>query len=228
MGRNSRDEAKIKVRQPIQDVIIDSKYKNIIGDMEELIKEELNVKEVKYIDDMSEYMNISYRPNYREAGKYFGSDIKAFADYLNNITSDDISKLNNGNLKIKLNENEYDVTLNLVDVRISSKDGYDVVTSDDKAIILNTDLTYDLICEGLARETVSKIQQIRKNNGYDIVDRINIYYSSNDEYAKNISNYIDFIKDETLAINVNREDNIDTEISINDYVVGVRLEVVKK
>ena len=228
MGRNSRDEAKIKVRQPIQDVIIDSKYKNIIGDMEELIKEELNVKEVKYIDDMSEYMNISYRPNYREAGKYFGSDIKAFADYLNNITSDDISKLNNGNLKIKLNENEYDVTLNLVDVRISSKDGYDVVTSDDKAIILNTDLTYDLICEGLARETVSKIQQIRKNNGYDIVDRINIYYSSNDEYAKNISNYIDFIKDETLAINVNREDNIDTEISINDYVVGVRLEFVKK
>ena len=228
MGRNSRDEAKIKVRQPIQDVIIDSKYKNIIGDMEELIKEELNVKEVKYIDDMSEYMNISYRPNYREAGKYFGSDIKAFADYLNNITSDDISKLNNGNLKINLNENEYDVTLNLVDVRISSKDGYDVVTSDDKAIILNTDLTYDLICEGLARETVSKIQQIRKNNGYDIVDRINIYYSSNDEYAKNISNYIDFIKDETLAINVNREDNIDTEISINDYVVGVRLEVVKK
>ncbi len=228
MGRNSRDEAKIKVRQPIQDVIIDSKYKNIIGDMEELIKEELNVKEVKYIDDMSEYMNISYRPNYREAGKYFGADIKAFADYLNNITSDDISKLNNGNLKIKLNENEYDVTSNLVDVRISSKDGYDVVTSNDKAIILNTDLTYDLICEGLARETVSKIQQIRKNNGYDIVDRINIYYSSNDEYAKNISNYIDFIKDETLAINVNREDEIDTEISINDYVVGIRLEVVKK
>ena len=228
MGRNSRDEAKIKVRQPIQDVIIDSKYKNIIGDMEELIKEELNVKEVKYIDDMSEYMNISYRPNYREAGKYFGADIKAFADYLNNITSDDISKLNNGNLKIKLNGNEYDVTSNLVDVRISSKDGYDVVTSDDKAIILNTDLTYDLICEGLARETVSKIQQIRKNNGYDIVDRINIYYSSNDEYANNISNYIDFIKDETLAINVNREDKIDTEISINDYVVGIRLEVVKK
>ena len=228
MGRNSRDEAKIKVRQPIQDVIIDSKYKNIIGDMEELIKEELNVKEVKYIDDMSEYMNISYRPNYREAGKYFGSDIKAFADYLNNITSDDISKLNNGNLKIKLNENEYDVTSNLVDVRISSKDGYDVVTADDKAIILNTDLTYDLICEGLARETVSKIQQIRKSNGYDIVDRINIYYSSNDEYANNISNYIDFIKDETLAINVNREDKIDTEISINDYVVGIRLEVVKK
>ncbi len=228
MGRNSRDEAKIKVRQPIQNVIIDSKYKNIIGDMEELIKEELNVKEVKYIDDMSEYMNISYRPNYREAGKYFGSDIKAFADYLNNITSDDISKLNNGNLKIKLNDNVYDVTSNLVDVRISSKDGYDVVTSDDKAIILNTDLTYDLICEGLARETVSKIQQIRKNNGYDIVDRINIYYSSNDEYAKNISNYIDFIKDETLAINVNREDNIDDKISINDYAVGIRLEVVKK
>jgi isoleucyl-tRNA synthetase len=228
MGRNSRDEAKIKVRQPIQDAIIDSKYKNIIGDMEELIKEELNVKEVKYIDDMSEYMNISYRPNYREAGKYFGSDIKAFADYLNNIKSDDISKLNNGNLKIKLNDNVYDVTSNLVDVRISSKDGYDVVTSDDKAIILNTDLTYDLICEGLARETVSKIQQIRKNNGYDIVDRINIYYSSNDEYANNISNYTDFIKDETLAININREDNIDDKISINDYVVGIRLEVVKK
>lgn len=60
------------------------------------------------------------------------------------------------------------------------------------------------------------------------MDRINIYYSSNDEYAKNISNYIDFIKDETLAINVNREDNIDDMVSINDYAVGIRLEVVKK
>lgn len=228
MGRNSREEVKLKVRQPIANVIIDSKYKNVIGDMDELIKEELNVKEIVYMDDLSEYMNVEYRPNYKVAGKYFGKNIKNFANYLLTISSSDMDKLDSGKLKVEFDGDMYDVTGDLVEVRINSKEGFDVVTSNNKVIVLNTELTYDLICEGLARETVSKVQQLRKSNGFDIADRINIYYMSNDEYADNISKFVEFIKNETLCIEMIREENINDVVDINEYKVGLRLENIRK
>ena len=227
MGRNSRENAKIKVRQPISDVIIESKYKSIIGDIDSLIKEELNVKDIIYMDDLSQYMDVSYKPNYRVAGQMFGRDIREFADYLANISASDIEKFNNGCLQIKIGDVDYDINSSIVSVKISSKEGYDVVVNDNKVIVLNTNLTPELINEGIARETISKIQQLRKSNDYDIADRINVYYSANDDYAKAISDFIDFIKKETLATSIVRVDDIDDVISINGYDVGIRLEVVK-
>ena len=228
MGRNSREEAKIKVRQPIANVILDSKYKSVIGDMDNLIMEELNVKQIIYMDDLSEYMDIVYRPNYKEAGKYFGKDIKKFSDYLSTISKEDIDKLNTGLLKVEFDGNMYDVSLNFVDVQIHSKEGYDVVTSGNKIIVLNTELTDDLIHEGLARETVSKIQQLRKSNDFDISDRIYIYYDASSEYVDAISDYMDYIKNETLCVEMIPDHDISDKVDINNYQVGIRLEVVKK
>ena len=227
MGRNSREEAKIKVRQPIQNIILDSKYKSIISDIDSLIKEELNVKEIVYMDDLSEYMNIEYKPNYRVAGQMFGKDIKEFAKYLQNISQEDIDKFNNEDLQIKINDVTYNISHDIVETRITSKEGYDVSINNNKVIILNTELTPELINEGIARETISKVQQLRKNNDYDIENRIKIYYSSNDEYTDSIKDYLEFIKKETLAIDIIKEENIDNIIDINGYKVGIRLERVK-
>jgi len=228
MGRNSREVANIKVRQPIQNVIIDSKYQKIIKDIDDLIKEELNVKEITYLDDLTEYMNIEYRPNYKEAGKYFGKNIKAFANYLLTISKEDLKKLENDSLEIELDNTNYKVSKDLVDIRINSKEGYDVATSNNKILVLNTELTDDLINEGLARETISKIQQLRKNNNFDIADRINIYYEANEEYTTRIKDYIEFIKTETLGIEIKKESNLTDIVDINDYKVGFRLEIIKK
>ena len=126
LGRNSREEAKIKVRQPIQSVLLDKKNEKIIGDMVDLIKEELNVKEVLYIEDLREYMNITYKPNFKVAGKLFGKDIKDFSKYLENICEEDIEKLSLGNLVVSLNGTEYKVTEDLVEKKIESKEGYNV------------------------------------------------------------------------------------------------------
>lgn len=226
LGRNVREEAKIKVRQPIKNVILDKKVKSKIGDVDNLIKEELNVKEVVYLDDLSEYMNIEYKPNFSVAGKVFGKDMKDFCKYLANISDNDIVKLDKGNLKIKLNDNDYDVNNDLVDIKITSKEGYDIAVDNKDLIILNTKLDDDLICEGLARETVSKIQNLRKSNGFEIMDRINIYYSSDMEYSKKINKYIDFIKNETLAIKMEKDDSIDRDTKINEYDVGIKLEKI--
>ena len=227
LGRNAREEAKIKVRQPLSSVILNDSIKSIISDIDGLIKEELNVKEIIYMKDLSEYMDIEYKPNFKVAGKIFGSNMKDFTNYLANISDNDIDKLNNGLLSIELNGTKYDINNDLVEKRINSKEGYDVAVENNNVIILNTNLTDELIGEGLARETVSKIQNMRKSNGYEIMDRINIYYTSDDEYANKISSFIDFIKKETLAVNIERIDSLGMDIDINDYKVGIKLEKVK-
>ena len=228
LGRNAREEAKIKVRQPIQNIILDKKNETIIGDIDQLIKEELNVKEIVYMEDLSEYMNIEYKPNFKVAGKLFGKDIKDFGNYLASINEEDIKLLESGNLVLTFNDTEYKVTSDLVDKRINSKEGYNVAVENNNVIILNTELSQNLLNEGLARETISKIQNLRKSNGFDIADRINIYYSSNDSYSMNIKDYLEFIREETLAINIERVSEVEDVTDINEYKVGIRLEKVEK
>ena len=224
LGRNVREEAKIKVRQPLTEVIFDSKYEDVIKDMDNLVKEELNVKKVSYEKDINKYMNIEYRPNYKVCGKILGSNIKEFGEYLKKINDKEIEDLNNGNLKINLNGTDYDINKEMIDTRISSKEGYDVAILNNKFIILNTDLNEDLINEGLARETISKIQQLRKDNDFEVTDRIKVYNDSSKEYEDSIKDYLEFIKKETLCKEFIREDNISNVIDINDYKVGIRLE----
>ena len=228
LGRNSREEAKIKVRQPIASVILDKNIKSIIGDMEDLIKEELNVKEVLYISDLSEYMNVTYKPNFRVAGKVFGKDMKEFSQYLMNICEEDLIKLSKGELVVNFNGTEYQITEDLIDKKIESKEGFNVCVNGNLVIILDLELTDDLINEGLARETISKIQNLRKNSGFDIADRINIYYSSNDLYSTKINDYVQFICDETLALIMKKVDNAGDVEKINDFEVGIKLEKIEE
>ncbi len=229
IGRNVREEVKIKVRQPIKEIIIDNKYKKLIGNLESLIKEELNVKEVNYATDLDKYMNIEYRPNYKLTGKIFGANMKDFANYLANINTKDIEKLNDNKLQININNTTYDITKEMVDVKISSKEGYDVATNNNLFIVLNTNLTKDLINEGLARETISKIQNLRKTSGFDIENRINIYMNASDEYQNNIKDYLEFIKDETLCINLVFDYKIsENKLNINEYEVYIKIEKNEK
>ena len=86
LGRNAREEEKIKVRQPISEVILDGKNKNVLGDLSDLIKEELNVKNIIFENDLSKYMNFSIRPNFKEAGKVIGAKMKDFTNYLSGLS----------------------------------------------------------------------------------------------------------------------------------------------
>ena len=127
------------------------------------------------VEDLSKYMNYFVKPNFKEVGKVFGSNIKEFASKLENITTDDILKLENGeSITMDIAGTSYDINKDMVDVRISSKEGFNVGSENNNFVILNTTLTEDLILEGLARECISKVQQLRKNSDFNIVDRINL------------------------------------------------------
>ena len=227
IGRNVREESKIKVRQPISEILLDKKKENVIGELTSLIKEELNVKEVIYTDDLSTYMNFMVKPNFKEVGKIFGKNIKEFSDKLLELSNEDINKLeNNESIKMSIDNTTYDITKDMVDIRISSKEGFKAMVVGNNFVILNTTITKELENEGLARETISKVQQLRKTMNFDITDRINMYIDATSEYKENIKDYLDMIKDETLTINVYDKDGIEDKVNINDYEVGFVLEKV--
>lgn len=227
IGRNVREESKIKVRQPISEILLDKKKEKVIGELTSLIKEELNVKEVIYTDDLSTYMNFMVKPNFKEVGKIFGKNIKEFSDKLLELSNEDINKLeNNESIKMSIDNTTYDITKDMVDIRISSKDGFKAMVVGNNFVILNTVITKELENEGLARDTISKVQQLRKTMNFDITDRINMYIDATSEYKENIKDYLDMIKDETLTINVYDKDGIEDKVNINDYEVGFVLEKV--
>ena len=136
LGRNIREDVKIKVRQPISEVLIDGKNKDLIGDLVDLIKEELNVKEVKFIKDVENYMNFTVKPNFKVVGKVFGPLIKEFQTKLEGLTAEEISTLQKGGVvNMEIGGETKEVTLNMIDIRISSKEGFNVGMENNNFII---------------------------------------------------------------------------------------------
>ena len=215
IARNLREEAKIKVRQPIQEVIIEGKYKDKIECFTSLIEEEINVKNVVFASNMDEYITVKYKPNFKEVGKLFGSNLGKFTEFLNNISKEDSEKLENGTLKIELDK-ETEILPSYVLRNIEAKEGYKAVMLNYKTVVLNTNLTNDLINEGLAREIVSKIQNLRKTLDFDISDRINIVYNSDPKVEEAIKQYEQYIKDETLSLTITKGEAKEL-VKINDY-----------
>ena len=227
LGRNAREEAKIKVRQPISEVIIDSKNKRVIGDLVDLIKEELNVKEVVFEDNLATYIKFIVKPNFKEVGKILGPKIKEFQEVLSKLSIDEVNKLRNDEkIVVLLSGEEFTIESGMVDIRVESKEGFDATYKDNNFIVLNTVLTDELINEGLARETISKIQQIRKNNGFDIADRVKVYYEGDNKYTEAIKEFIPVIMDETLAVEFNQGNNLIDSYDINEYTVKIRVDKI--
>ena len=225
LGRNARENVKIKVRQPISEVLIDGKNKDLIGDLVDLIKEELNVKEITYISDLSTYMDFEVKPNFKVVGKIFGPKIKLYQEELTKLTSEDIKFIEQGEaVTIKVDGELFDVTSEMVDIRVAAKEGYDTQKDGNNFIILNTNLTKDLINEGIARELISKVQNLRKQKDFDVADRIKLYYESNDEFEEVLNMFDEMIKDETLSLEIIRKESLSEEFDLNGILVKIDVE----
>ena len=225
IGRYVREETKIKVRQPLSEALLDGKNKDLISDLVPLIEEELNIKEIKFVENLNEYMNLSVKPNFKEVGKVFGPLIKEFGSKLEELSSEDIEKLqNDSSITMNIGGEEKEITSNMVDIRISSKEGFNVGMENNNFIILDTTLTDDLIKEGLARELISKVQNIRKESNFEIMDHINLYYSSDQLVEESINEFEEFIKKETLSIEIIKKDDLDKEYDLNGHKTYIEVE----
>ena len=224
IGRYVREENKIKVRQPISEVLIDGKYETILGDLVNLINEELNVKKVTFVSDLGEYMNFNVKPNFKVCGSMFGPKIKDYQNLLLNLLDEEIEQLlNDQEIKVEFDGSMLTITPDMVDIRIDSKEGFNVGMENNKFIILNTELTKELIYEGLAREFVSKVQNLRKTTGLDIADRIKLYYSGDDEVKEALEMFKDYVTKETLAIEFIYQENSE-HIDLNGHDATYAIE----
>jgi isoleucyl-tRNA synthetase len=198
-----RKKEQIKVRQPLQNLMIavnGPEEKNEIKKIQEQLRSEINVKSIELIDDDSNILVKEIKPNFKVLGPRFGKDMGAVVSKINAFGETEIKTLEQEG-KINIPFNEKNIILDLSEVEITSKDieGWLVAHGNGLTVALDISLTEDLINEGIARELVNRIQNIRKDAGLEVTDKIDISFLADDDLKERIENNSAYIRSETLG-----------------------------
>ncbi len=226
MGRGVREKTKIKVRQPLPELLVDGKYEEKIAYMTDLIKEELNVKNVRFEKDMDTYLNYTLTPDFRVAGPKLGSKIKAFGAAIAKMNPREVLETlaKDSKLILTLDGEETEISEDMLSSSVTAKEGFDMALENGVCVILDTHLSDDLVCEGIAREFISKIQQMRKQKDFEMMDRICISICADEHCKKMLEEYKDYIQSETLADEIICCENLLREYDINGHEAGIKIE----
>ena len=226
-----RAKEKIKVRQPLQKIMIpvDSiAQKEEILAVADLIKHEVNIKDIELLEDASDILVKQIKPNFKTLGPRFGKDMKAVSAKIQQFTADDIKKIEqNGILDVEINEKN--ITLELSDVEITSQDieGWLVANDGHLTVALDVTISEELRKEGIARELVNRIQNLRKDSGFEVTDRIDVKLQKDDHIVNAIEANIDYIKTETLTQELEIIDQVNNGIEITFDDVNTKLFITK-
>ncbi len=226
LGRFAREEANIKVRQPIQNMILPEENKELIGELEVVIKEELNVKELEYIKDMTKYLDYIIKPNFKVLGKTLGPKIKLLQEKLNQLTTEDIKNVEKIGFEIDLDGEKLLLTKENTLITLKQKEGYASSSNNVTCVVLNTTLSNELLLEGYAREFVRVIQAMRKEKDLVITDNINIKYNGDIKLDEMMSTFEEYIKGEVLGINIVKDDSLVNNIKLNELDAIIEIEKV--
>ncbi len=209
LGRGLRNESAIKVRQPLSRIVVvakDQSAQNHIKSMAGLITEELNIKNIDFVSDATELTLKKANPLFKQLGPRFGKNAKTAASVIRSFSEEEITELEkNGEIEVEIEKKRMAVKLADIEVISQSVEGLVVQTDDVLTAALDTQITDDLRLEGLAREFVNRVQNMRKSAGFDVIDRIKIYYETSDELLKAINQCSDYIRSETLAESVSAD-----------------------
>ena len=222
-----RRKVNIKVRQPLQAIMIpavDAEQKRHIEAVETLILNEVNVKSLKFVEG-SDVLVKKVKCNFRTMGKKFGRLMKGIAAQIDALTQAQISDFER-NGYVDLNVEDTNVKVELADVEIISEDipGWLVSNEGNLTVALEIELTEELRREGIARELVNRIQNMRKDNAYEITDRINVVVSPDGKTDAAISQYADYIKSQILADSIEIADNDGVCVDFDDYKLNIKIE----
>jgi isoleucyl-tRNA synthetase len=225
-----RAKEKIKVRQPLQKIMIpvdNAQQKEEILAVANLIKHEVNIKEIQLLEDASDILIKQIKPNFKTLGPKFGKDMRSIAAAVGTFSKEDINKIEKvGN--IILDVNGKNITLDLSDVEISSKDieGWLVANQGGLTVALDVTITEDLRKEGVARELVNRIQNARKDNGLEVTDKIKLTILNNQNLQQSIIDNKDYIMSETLTKELVFVDELKdgTEIEFDTIISKILIE----
>ena len=229
LGRSARNSANIKNRQPLSKMLISvdtlPKY------YEDIVKEELNVKEVVLGAEMSKYVDFEIKPNLPVLGKEYGKLIPRIREEISKKNQMDLANtVKNGGVEyIEIDDTQIALNSENLLVTMQGKDGFAFSGEGEIGVVLDTQITKELKEEGYVREVLSKVQNMRKDKGFEVLDRINLYISGNEMLEEVIKQNEELIKNDTLALEIlyNEERKDYTETNINGEKLNIDVEVVK-
>jgi isoleucyl-tRNA synthetase len=226
-----RAKEKIKVRQPLQKIMIpvdSEQQKEEILAVADLIKHEVNIKDIEILSDASDILVKQIKPNFKALGPRFGKDMKLIANEINNLNADNIKTIEQkGTLDVNVNGKL--ITLERTDVEITSQDieGWLVANEGAITVALDVTITEELREEGIARELVNRIQNLRKDSGFEVTDRIKVQIKNEVSVTKAVNANMEYIKAETLTESLELVDHLDNGIEIVFDDVETNLYIIK-
>ena len=228
LGRSARNSANIKNRQPLSKMLISvdtlpEYYGNIV-------KEELNVKEVDLGANMNEYVHFEIKPNLPVLGKEYGKLIPKIREAISKLNQMDLAnKVKNGGVEyIEIDGTQIELTLENLLVTMQGKEGFAFAGEGEIGVVLDTTITPELKEEGYVREILSKVQNMRKDKGFEVLDNINLYVAGSEELEAVIKENEELIKHDTLAKKVVYHEERDnyTTTNINGNNLDIDIEKV--
>ena len=227
-----RKKANIRVRQPLSKIMIpvaNETMKEQIEKVSHLIKSEVNIKEIEFLSPDNNILVKNVKPNFKTLGKKYGKQMKQIQAYFTNMSQEEIHAFEK-NGGTHLNVDGVDVELTLEDALISTQDipGWAVTSQDDLTVALDMTITDELMQEGLAREIVNRVQNLRKTGGFEVTDRIELLIEKNEKTDAAVEKFGDYICNETLAT-INKVDALEG-VEAEELVEGVnvKLKIQKK
>jgi isoleucyl-tRNA synthetase len=230
-----RRQVNIKVRQPLQKIIIPVIDKNFVKQVEavkHIILAETNIKELNLLEDTSGILVKKVKPDFKKLGPRYGKMMKQIAAFLNDLNQSDIAKLErSGILEFEIENQKISIHLDDVEIRSEDIPGWLVANHDNISVALDVTITEELQKEGIARELVNRIQNLRKESGFEVTDKIYIYIESNKEINSAVIEYQDYICEQTLGEDINilekLEQNIFKNVEVNDLSISIAVERIK-
>ena len=226
-----RKKEKIKVRQPLNKIIIPVKNeieKNEIEDAKSQILSEINVKSIEFLDNKNSLLIKELKPNFKLLGPKYGRIINDLAKKIKSLSNIEIEKLETtSSLNFKVNETEVSISLEDVEINYKDIEGLSVASGNGQTIALDLSLNEQLINEGIAREIVNRVQNIRKSEGLEVTDKIEINIKNSDNLEKAINDNLDYVIGETLAIKLYFSENLDVGDIIEFDNIKTRITIKK-
>jgi len=226
-----RAKEKIKVRQPLQKIMIPVNslaQKEEILAISDLIKHEVNVKQVELLEDASDILVKQIKPNFKSLGPRFGKDMKLIANTIQGLQANDIKQIEEkGGLDIEINGKS--IRLQFDDVEITSQDieGWLVANQGAMTVALDVTISEPLRAEGIARELVNRIQNLRKDSGFEVTDRIEVFLQADENIENAIKLNLEYIKIETLTDELHLVEQLDKGIEVSFDAISSKLHIQK-
>jgi len=203
----------IKVRQPLQKIMIpvlDEQDKLDIEAVSDLIISEVNVKEIELLQDASGILIKNIKPNFKELGPKYGKEMRLVAEAINNLNNEDIAVIErDGKLNIEVNGKPELLLLEEVDISTQDIEGWLVANQGNLTVALDVSISNELRNEGIARELINRIQNLRKESGLEVTDKIILYIKKDGVVDQAVESNADYIKNETLTKELILKEEID-------------------